>query len=307
MSIVSTEVQRDLNRTFFKTLQTQIKDQQRWIKFTTNIPTNGKKEIVYNWANDVGPVTEWKGMRELHSWGEKTYTITSNKWQNAAEFKRDNFNDPDQRHVQRGNISKFASTFARHRTSLFFNLLTDATALGPDGVTFFNVAHPIGDDTNTNSNLVSGTGMTEANILADWLSVKDAIRGWVVRGGDPLFEDIEFMKFTIIYPSEYEDVFRSVFEHVRKSTETIADRPEGFWYKEAMLWGTQRTNNTDDWYVLIEGIGVAPFALMTVKDLTTRWHTQGDSDFFKDAIYYGADAHYQFNPWYWEAAVKVVN
>jgi phage major head subunit gpT-like protein len=308
MGIVSTEVQRDLNRTFFKTLYNMIKDQMRWKNFTTNIDTGGKLKVTYNWSNDVGPVTQWKGMRELHSWGEQTYTIESEKWQNAAEFKKDNFNDPDQRHVQRDNINKFAASFARHQTGLFFDLLTSTTALGPDGVTFFNAAHPIGDDSaNTNSNLVSGTGVTEANILADWLSVKNTIRSWVVRGGAPLFEDIEFLKYTIVHPSDLEIVFRSVFAHERKSTETAADRPEGFWYKDAQLWGTQRTNTTNDWYVLIQGIGVMPFALMQVKKLVTKWHTQGDSEFFKDAIYYGGDGHYAFQPWYWEAAIKVNN
>lgn len=305
---IKDDIIRPVDTKAMRSVRDGVSVSQRWRKYTKIHPTNGRQSITIQWANDMAGVKEWKGHRQLEGWGTTTYNVSGKKWENSVEFDRDDIGDPDQRPYLIDRVPRMVNTFFDRQNAKWFETLLDTATLGPDGVPLFSTAHPVDDSKPalTNSNLITGTGVTEANIVADFQSVMTAILNWQIRSGDFLYQSLDNLKLTIIHRTTDFNKFKNIF--INNRNVGTASATEGQWQNMAELWPTAYMDNAGgDWIVIVEGYGLFPILQIVVHNLMFEWNKSGDSYFNKNVMAYGGSEYYNMVPGYWQAAVYVNN
>jgi len=305
---IEKDIIRPVELNVIKSVKDKVMSSQKWRKHTIVYPTNGRQSVTLQWANDVAPAKDWNGMRQLEGWGTSKYNISGDKVENSCEFNRDDINDPDQRPFLVTRTSRFVDTFFDLRNSKWFGALLDTATIGPDGVPLFSTTHPIkgSSPAAVNSNLISGTGTSEANIVADFQTAMTTILNWKIRGGEYLYSDLDNLKFTILSRVTDFTKFKNIFLNDRSVG--TASATEGQWKGFADIWpAAQLETLSGDWIILIEGYGLSPILQMVIHNLIFEWNRTGDSFFHKNVMAYGGSEYYSMVPAYWQAAIYINN
>lgn len=153
-------------------------------KICTEIPSNSKSNT-YGWVAQMLVLREWLGPRVAQNLSEHAYTLVNKTFEGTVEVDRDDIED-DNLGVYTGvMMPQLGEATKKHPDILVKTLIQANTAIGFDGVTLFNDAHPTFDKTGatpTYDNLFAGLALTADNFNTVW----SAMASYVGEDGLPL-------------------------------------------------------------------------------------------------------------------------
>lgn len=294
MIIVNTNIRRAANTTLMKSLDTFAKDAP-WRATSMIVPSDSMSKI-FEWLGELAGVKEFTDVRHIESVKKHTHTVNAKKWENTIGIDVDDLKDNGKAIMPR--VRNMAFTLAKHPTNRFFSKLVSAISdLCYDGQAFFDTAHPIDVTGGTQSNLLTGAGMSVAHIKTDWGKVRKGFLALIDRAGDPIFSD----EGTYVIWAGLDNIafFDEVF-----LTDTLSGGGKNPYFKKAIpRYTSYLTGN--DWYCIRTDLPVKPFMLLEVEGYKLEWDTT--DKFMRDKVYYGAKGRYDINNAYWQLAMMVNN
>lgn len=276
-----------------------------WREHSTDLRSDETSET-YEGLGDWPAVKEFLNERSYESIGQADYTIKSKEWELSFEMKKKDMKREKGKWLIQDKLPKIAQAFASHPNGLMFALLEDFTSTKTmDRLTFFNAAHTIIGSTRTYSNLLSGSGVTAANIINDYHSALELFALMVKRSGEPLFEDIGQLRFDLFHPRSLNQVMKEVFVDQRVAGSTTVGRLSS---EPVTLKHYSRLVDQDNWYLKINNIpGFQPFFMYIVEEPKFMWNDSKDNDFKRKTVQFGGDGEYSMAYAYPETMVAVVN
>lgn len=292
--VIGTNLRKKSNTTLFKSMQ-GFANKQQWKDQTTIVKTK-EATTHFEWLGDLAGVKEWKDKRQIEALTKHSHSITAKSWEDTIGIDKNDLADNGE--VITPRIKAMGYKLMQHLNKRFWTVLVAGTSgLGYDGVAFFSDSHPIDDSTSTNDNLMTGAGITEANIIADWLQVKKGFLGFNDREGDPLLDDLG--SITIYHSSDTMAIMDTVF-----NKQHLASGETNVNYQAAKTVTVPYLSG-NDWYAFKTDLPMKAMLLAERKAWKTEWDTTREFDTKK--IYYGADARYDFGYGYWQLCIMVNN
>jgi phage major head subunit gpT-like protein len=184
MGIVNAESLVALQTTFRALFQTFFAGvSPDWPQLAMEAPSVNAAES-YQWLGSVPKMKKWVDEKTLEQLMGFNYTITNDDWEATLQVDRNHIED-DQLGMYRPRIAQLADEAARHPDELIFDLIKNgATSLGYDGQNFFDTDHAEGTS-GTQSNKLTGTGTTVAQLTADFRAARAAMRKFKDDRGRP--------------------------------------------------------------------------------------------------------------------------
>ncbi len=272
-----------------------------WEDYCTLVPSTTDTES-YNWLGTVPVMQEWLDERTIGGLASFTYSLKNRHWANGIAVDRDTIED-DKYNLIKPRIAQLAQEAARHPDDLATQVLVagDSTVCY-DAVNFFATTHTE-EGQPTQSNLNTGTGTALANVRADFVTARTAMRRIKDGKGRPM----NLRPDLVVIPPDLEDVFEQLIH-----TNLIAT-------------GTQMMNN-----VLMNAVNIQVNAYLTeVSDwflMNTKQSIRGilmqmrkppeftavdnptDSVVWSNKTFrYGADSRYNAGYGLWQVAAEISN
>ncbi len=261
------------------------------------------KDEKYGWLGQSPMMVEWIDERKLKSLNEFNYTLPNKDYEATLSVDRNEIEDD-----QLGNVNLRIADLVQkaklaHPRKLFFAaLMAGTTALAYDGVAFFSTSHSEGSS-GTQSNLLTGTGVTLAQIEVDMAAAIGALRGFKDDQGEPVNEgDIQI---GVIVPPALEYVMNKLntAEFINSgNTNSLKGK------LKLILSSGRLTDSATDYYVANISPGMKPF-IHQIRKAVTFTSLQADSDqgFMRKKYAYGVDSREAFGYGLWQKIVKVNN
>ena len=257
----------------------------------------------YGWLGDVPQLREWVDERKLSGLRDYNYTIVNKSYESTLAIDRDELED-DQIGAVMMRVQDLGERAATHPTKLIYDLMAAGTVgLAFDGLPFFSASHTLDGGTTTQTNIVSGTGVTYATIKADFNSARALLRTFVDNQGEVINQGE--LKLAIACSPAVEGIMREVF---------LADRVGGGdsntlkgQIAEGNIHTTGRLSG-NDWYLYEIGEGVKPFIFQTRRNIEPGFLGKDSEEGFMRKHYkYGVDYRARMAYGLWQKAIMVNN
>jgi len=271
-------------------------------RYCTIVPSDTLDES-YNWLGTVPKMREWLAERQLEGLGFYTYSITNKHWETSIEVDRDTLED-DKYMLIRPRIQQLGVEAARYPGELATDVLVaGVSTTGYDGINFFATTHSE-EESGTQSNLLTGAGVTLANIRTDFVAGRTAMN----RAKDGRARPMNLWPDCVVLPPDLQDVFEQLI-----NTNIIA-----------LSSGTQQSNvligvvdllvntylaDTVDWYLMDTAEVVKPliFQIRKAAEFVGVDRPDQDTVFRTRQFMYGADARFNAGYGLWQMAYKINN
>jgi hypothetical protein len=226
--------------------------------------------------------------------GDRTFTVSILKWEDAVQWKRIDEEDDLSRRL-RPHLQSIANKAGLIDVEVFFQILTAGTDLdrlssipnAADGNALSSSSTRFGD---TGGNIVTGSGAaTTAAIKADYFEVRRRMNAFQDTQGELLHDDGIFDRgVTIIFGDSNLEKFAEAFG-ARTIQGVAAGIDNVLYLKETLqdkitLWATSRITD-DDWFVFLDDYPEkAIFALQRndLGGLEEVYADENNSDFCRD-------------------------
>lgn len=261
------------------------------------VPSKSNKEN-YGWLGNVPQLTEWLDERKLNGVLDNNYEIPNKDYEATLQVDRNSIED-DQLGAIKIRISDLAIRAKQHPRKLFFEtLLAGVTNLCYDGQAFFSASHASGKS-GTQSNIVTGTGVTLAQLEADFDSAVVAMASYKDDQGEP-FSDGE-MKLTIVCSKTLAPKFRKLLtaDVIDATSNTMKGAAE------KVISSTRLSGN--DWYLVNTAAPMKPFIMQERKAPAFEAQDKGEKAFMSKKLLYGVDYRVGFGYGLWQYAVMINN
>jgi phage major head subunit gpT-like protein len=233
-----------------------------YIPYVQNVTsTHAQETLEFNLG--VMGVREWIGERVFHERQKADFTVVNRNWELSHWWNTDNVSDNPE--IIADGLPAFSQSAADHPSGLLFNMLVNGTAgLCYDGKAFFAVDHPSYFKDETYSNIKTGSGITAANIIADYNAVILVFRRMKKANGNPLFQ--RGIEIDVIHPPELNPLMKEVF--VNEETSVGAKNPNmGAATPIPAPWLT----DTNDYYYLVKSLVQKPFLFQRRERFTAEF------------------------------------
>lgn len=179
-------------------------------------------------------------------------------------------------------------------------MVSGTTNLCYDGQPFFSASHSEGDS-GAQSNLLNGTGVTDAQIQADFEAAVAAMISYKDDRGEPYYEDAAAMNLVVVCSPALKAKFDRLF-----NADTIAMNSNTMKGRGRAVVSSRLTGNS--WYLLNVAGEIKPFILQENMPVTFG-ALEGDSDegFKRRTYLYGVEWYGNVGYGLWQKAIKVVN
>lgn len=299
MSIVTSPktLARGLKAAFVKAFEAS-EDAKEVMPFIMETKSDGSDEE-YGWLGQSPQMTEWVDERKLKSLNSFDYKLKNKSYEATLQVNRDDIEDDRLGNVQL-RINDLALKAKTHPRKLFFEALIAAdTALCYDGQPFFSASHSEGDS-GTQSNIVTGTGITLAQLSADIATSVATIKGFKDDTGEPFDEgDVQI---GVICSLALESLFNDL-----NDLEMISNSTNKWRGKIKVLVASGRITG-NDWYLANVKNGLKPFIRQVRKAVEfTALEGESDNGFMRKIYSYGVDSREVFGYGLWQKMVKVNN
>lgn len=272
---------------------------QKYSPVTTTVNSNVSTED-YGWMGHVPQLREWIGNKQLKSIEDYEYSIKNKTWEASLEVKAEEIED-DQGPIIQPRIQDLALKAAAFPARLVSDLIDNGeTGLAYDGNAFFsNRAAP-------NDNLLTGTGTTEAQIMADLATARAAMMAFADDNGDPM----EIHGDVVVCPPLLEVTFMRLANSMAFVGGSAQTPEKNFW--QSALKGVivdPRLSDANDWFLLASGYPLKPFIYQNRKAAKLVSST-GDVDFLRfmqNKYVYSVEMRGNAGYGYYQMAVKTVN
>lgn len=263
----------------------------------------------YNWLGTVPKMREWVGDRQLQGLSAHNYTIRNKHFESTIEVDRDTYED-DKLQLIRPRIQQLALEAARYEDELVFTTLTGGTAaLCYDGQYFFDTDHvdPGATYQTSQSNLLSGTGTSLAQIRTDYETARAAMMNFKDGEGRPM----SITPTHIVCPPALEGQFRQLLNSEFFNAGAVAAPVSNVWKGTADLIVSPylTADSAVDWYLLACDMPVKPliFQMRKRPEFAALDNPNDEGAFMRRSYKYGVDARYNAGYGFWQLAVKVNN
>jgi len=265
--------------------------------------TSNASDEKYGWLGQSPMMSEWIDERKLKSLNEFSYTLKNKDYEATLSVDRNEIEDDQLGNVNIRIADLAAKGKAAHPRKLFFAaLMAGTTALCYDSQPFFSTSHSEGAS-GTQSNLLTGTGTTLAQIEADLNSAEAALQGFKDDIGEPINEGD--MQLAVICPPALKASFVKL-----NTAEFISNGNTNVWKgKISIILSSGRlTDSATDYYVANVAAGIKPFIHQIRKAVTfNSQKEESESGFMRKKFAYGIDSREAFGYGLWQKMVKVNN
>lgn len=299
MGVINSEIvlEKALRADFVKSLE-QAESPEEIMGMILKVPSKSNKEK-YGWLGNVPQLTEWLDERKLNGVLDYDYEIPNKDYEATLQVDRNSVED-DQLGAIKIRVNDLAVRAKQHPRKLFFAaLVAGDTGLCYDGQAFFSTSHVSGKS-GTQSNLLTGSGVTLANLETDFDAAEVAMSGYKDDQGEPLHDGE--MKLTVVCSKALAVKFRKLntAETIDSSTNTMKGRID------KIISSSRLSDN--DWYVINTAAPMKPF-IMQERQAPKFGGLEGASDrgFMSKRYVYGIDYRVGFGYGLWQYAVKINN
>lgn len=288
-------------RTIFMVAYNALENPAEIMPFITQTTSNSNKEK-YGWLGEAPQMSEWIDERKLKALNDFDYEIPNKDYEATLSVSRNDLDD-DQMSGIRTRISDLA-TKARvsHPRKQFYNLIANGEVdLCYDGQPFFSASHEEGES-GIQSNIVTGTGVSFAELVADLDSCESRLLSFKDDIGEPRNEGDIMMG--VVCSELLKPKFRSL--NTLDYIATGVDNP----YKGRIssIVSSSRLSDKNDFYVADLSMGVKPIIWQARQAVTFEALERGSHDsFMRKTNYYGVDSREGWGYGLWYKMVKVKN
>ena len=180
-------------------------------------------------------------------------------------------------------------------------LVAGSSQLCYDGQAFFSASHSEGSS-GTQSNLLSGSGVTTSALATDFRAARAKMLGYLDDQGQPMFEDIAGQDLLVVCNPAMQGVFEELFNA------SMISNTSNVLKGAAQVAVTSRLSDTNDWYLLNRGGAVKPLILQ--ENMPVEFGAlegQSDEGFKRRFYLYGVEWYGNVGYGLWQKAVKTTN
>lgn len=257
----------------------------------------------YAWIGESPALQEFDGTLKYVPMSDGSYNLVNTKYAVGVAIKRDDLAD-DKVGGLAIRIQQLALNTVGHKNKLLIDALINGTTnTGHDSNAFFSATHPIrGQQTATQSNIVTGTGTTTAQIQADITSAIVRMLGFKAENNEPFHEEPQQFKI-VAPPALLGNMNEAVFASIISNTSNVRNRGISL---EPIF--TSRLSDANDWYLLHVGGSVRPLIMQDREPVTLEESTTGsEAAFQREQWEYKVRGRYAVGYGHWANAVKVAN
>lgn len=256
----------------------------------------------YGWLGNAPMMSEWVDERKLKALNGFSYTLANKDYEGTLSVDRNEIEDDQLGNVNIRIADLVNKAKSAHPRKLFFALLeAGTTGLCYDGAAFFSASHSEGASGNQ-SNLLTGAGITLANIETDLNAAEAALIGFKDDIGEPVNEgDISL---AVICPPALKALFTKL-----NTAELIGGNTNVWKGKLSLILASGRlTASATDYYVANTSPGLKPFIHQIRKPVTfTSMQGESEAGFMRKKYLYGVDSREAFGYGLWQKMVKINN
>lgn len=256
-----------------------------WAEKLATVVQSRSKETVYGLIDHIPGVREWLGPRVAHNLAAHEYTIRNKWYELTVELEREAIEDDTLELFREAAIPGIARQMRKHPDVLLKELLQSTTALGFDGVTFFNNAHPTFDGAGTTyDNLFATTPLTAANL--------NTVRSEMLVFGGSDGQPLGIVPNLLIVPPQLERTAREInnaaIVATAAGTAAVTNVMQG-WFD--ILVVPELSNQATTWYLAATNEMLKPFIIQRRKEPEFVSRTSPDDPrvFEQKKFLYGAD------------------
>lgn len=300
MGIVNAETLVSLQSTFRVLFLLTFGDvAPKWPLIAMEAPSENAAEK-YQWLGDVPGMKEWVDTKALEQLRGFDFTISNKDWEATLQVDRNHIED-DQLGMYKPRIMELATEAKRHPDELVSNLIKNGAAtLCYDGQFFFDTDHVEGAS-GSQSNKLTGTGTTVAQVTADFRAARAAMWKYKNDQGKPWLRGEP--KFLVVCPPD----LQGVFEELLNAT-TIANTTNVL-KGAADLWVNPYLSDVNDWVLAHVGAPIKPFIHQVRKrpDFVALDQPTAENVFLRKKFLYGVEGRYNAGYGLWQYAVLTTN
>lgn len=255
----------------------------------------------YGWLGQAPSMNEWVDERKLKGLNEFDYQIPNKDYEATLSVDRNALMD-DQLGNVRVRIDDLARKARIHPRKLFIEALEQGeTELCYDGQPFFSASHQDSEESGIQSNIVTGTGTTLAQLQEDIDTSEEALLGFKDDTGEPWNEgDVQI---GIVCHTSLKNKF------IRLNTLDLIDNTtNSFKGRIQQITYSSRFSDKNDWYMGDISTGMKGIIKQNRMDPVFD-ALEGDSDngFMRKKYLYGINYRVGFGYGLWQKMVKVKN
>lgn len=229
--------------------------------------------------NHFGAIKEWLDEIDFSFLEDFDYEIKNKPWQNGFLVDRDTLDDSRK---NLGNDVEREINFSLNSWGNFPDkLVTELIIAGETGkafdkVNFFATSRPALQKTGTTiKNLYTGTGVSLAQITADFAGATKDMRGFMAKNGDPFNAN---PKFVVVIPSHLEWLFKTLRNSVDIGGSGVTNI-----YKDTfdIVVNDYIPTTANSWYLVNSNSPMKPFIFQRRKEPVFDMKDEKDKKFIK--------------------------
>jgi phage major head subunit gpT-like protein len=270
-----------------------------WMKHVMETTSTNAAEI-YQWLGRVSAMKEWVDSKSLDAVRGFDFTIKNKDWESTLEVKRTDIED-DQLGLYRPRIQDLGQRAKQHPDKLLSERRRAGTStLCYDGQFFYDTDHAEGVS-GAQSNLLTGTGTTAAQVRADLFTAKAALRKYKDDKGEPFILAMDNVQVIAVIPPDLERVFDELNNPAPGSTVP----------KTPVLYEVDPyLSDVNDWYLDYVGSPIRPFIKQNrkaVNFVALDDPNSSENVFMRQKLYYGVEGRYEVGYGLYQMTVKTTN
>lgn len=278
-----------------------------WPMFAMEAPSENAQEN-YQWLGALPALREWIDTKIIDELRGYDYTIKNKSWEATIGVDRDHIED-DQLGLYRPRIAELALRAAQHPDKLLAEVrVAGASQLGYDGQFFYDTDHVSGSS-GTLSNKLTGTGVSVAQLTADFRAARAAMLKYKDDRGEPfinaaLLVDRANPPFVVTAPPDLHGAFEELLtaQQIGNTTNVL--------FGAAKLVVDPRLADSNDWYLDYTGGMVKAFVLqMRKRPMPVAQEDPNSSEtvFMRKKFMYGIEGRWNVGYGLWQFSVLTTN
>ncbi|MGD0591048.1 MAG: Mu-like prophage major head subunit gpT family protein [Bacteroidota bacterium] len=291
-------LQKNFNALFNQALEAL---QPKWPAFAMKVNSEGASED-YQWLGDTPMMREWLGDKFVKDIRGFTFSVPNKDFEVTIGVRRNDIEDD-----RLGKYAILIPQMADEGTYKQDTLITDLRIAGTstlcyDGNDFYATNHNTGKSGNQ-SNLLTGTGHTLAQVTADLMTARTTLRRYLTDQGKPFIRTPGKLQVLCTIPPDLEGVFELLYNaNIILQTDNLL---KGAFPYQVDSYLT----DTDDWYLDYVGNRIRPFVLQMRKEphLVMLNDPQSESVFTRAEYQFSNEARFNAAFGLWPYSIKVSN
>lgn len=274
-------------------------------RLATRVASDSDSED-YAWMGEPPQMDEFVDELKFTPMSDATYQLQNKTYTSGIAVRRKDLEDEKTGGIAM-RIRQLAEVAGRHPNKLLTTALTEGTTnTGYDGVAFFSASHPArGQQSATQSNLLTGSGTTTANVQTDLNAAVSALANFLAENNEPLNES--FSRLVVVAPPILrKPLLEAVNAGIIAQTSNVQLADLGF----DLIFSPRLTaDSASDFYVGIQDTAVRGLVFQdrVAMEFTAQDNADADSAFTREEYRYKTRYRARAGYGLWQKMVKINN